>query len=250
MSNNRLFTIAGTGTPGFSGNGALAVNAELNAVDGIAIAANGLTYVSDQLNNRIRTFQQIAQGPLPVTLINFRAAAIGENALIQWSTTSEQNSASFSIERSADGRNNWQTIGTIAAAGNSSALLNYSFTDNNTINASNFYRLRQVDIDAKIAYSPVIVVNFRTGTQQEFTIYPNPVRDYVAVTLSSKSNATGIVKILDASGAVQLQKSVQLKTGNNAFTINNLGSLGAGMYVLQVTIEGSNAPLVKKLLKM
>ncbi len=249
VRNDKLFTVAGTGNAAYSGDGGQAVNAELNAVDGMAIDATGLTYIADQFNNRIRTFTSPSI-VLPVSLINFRAAATGQVALLQWSTVSEQQAASFNIERSTNGRDNWQTIGTVAAAGNSSTLLNYSFTDKNTLSGSNYYRLRQEDFDNTAAYSPVIVVNFRNGVQQDFAVYPNPVRDYVTITLSSSSNSAGTVTITDASGAVQMQKSVQLKAGNNAFTIHNLRPLSAGMYFLQVTIEGSKISMVKKLLKM
>ncbi|MBI2688941.1 MAG: hypothetical protein HYX27_21775 [Acidobacteria bacterium] len=46
--------IAGTGRAGFSGDGALAVNAQLNAPLGVAVAPDGTLYVTDYTNDRIR----------------------------------------------------------------------------------------------------------------------------------------------------------------------------------------------------
>ena len=49
-----ITTIAGTGTAGFSGDGGLAVNAELNAPGGIAFDSVGNLYIGDSSNNRVR----------------------------------------------------------------------------------------------------------------------------------------------------------------------------------------------------
>jgi uncharacterized protein (TIGR03437 family) len=47
-------TIAGTGTPGFNGDGGAAKNAQLNAPGGLAVDARGNLYFADQLNHRVR----------------------------------------------------------------------------------------------------------------------------------------------------------------------------------------------------
>jgi type IX secretion system substrate protein/NHL repeat-containing protein len=49
-----ISTIAGVPTPGFFGDGALAVNAQLNHPSGLAVDGNGLVYVADYGNNVIR----------------------------------------------------------------------------------------------------------------------------------------------------------------------------------------------------
>jgi len=47
-------TIAGTGTPGFSGDGGLATAAQLNFPTGVAVRYDGDVFISDNDNNRIR----------------------------------------------------------------------------------------------------------------------------------------------------------------------------------------------------
>ena len=54
VSNGVITTIAGTGSPGYSGDGGPATNAELNHPSGIAIDTAGKIYISDSSNGRIR----------------------------------------------------------------------------------------------------------------------------------------------------------------------------------------------------
>jgi len=49
-----ISTIAGTGTPGFSGDGSPATAAEFNNPPGVAVDATGNVYIADQFNNRVR----------------------------------------------------------------------------------------------------------------------------------------------------------------------------------------------------
>ena len=76
--------------------------------------------------------QQLAQRnalPLPVELVAFTATAEGPAAVrLAWATASEKNSAAFEVERSADGTV-FTPIGTVAAAGSSSAPHSYALRD-------------------------------------------------------------------------------------------------------------------------
>ena len=49
-----ITTIAGNGTQGYSGDGGLAINAELYQPTGLALDASGNLYIADELSNRIR----------------------------------------------------------------------------------------------------------------------------------------------------------------------------------------------------
>jgi sugar lactone lactonase YvrE len=51
---NSVVTIMGTGASGASGDGAASILAKLNAPEGIAVDANGVVYVADTGNNKVR----------------------------------------------------------------------------------------------------------------------------------------------------------------------------------------------------
>ncbi len=53
-ANGTITTLAGTGVPGFSGDGGPAASAQLNLPYGVAVDATGAVYVADLGNNRVR----------------------------------------------------------------------------------------------------------------------------------------------------------------------------------------------------
>ena len=54
VSNGIITTVAGNGSPGFSGDNGPATSAQLNFPDSIAVDSAGNIYISDQFNARIR----------------------------------------------------------------------------------------------------------------------------------------------------------------------------------------------------
>jgi hypothetical protein len=56
----KIFTVAGTGTPGPARDGIKAKEANLNSPEGISIDASGDLFIADTKNNRIRKVEQVA----------------------------------------------------------------------------------------------------------------------------------------------------------------------------------------------
>lgn len=110
--------------------------------------------------------------PLPVELLSFSAKATADGRiLLDWSTASEQNSASFAVERSSDAEL-WSTVLTGPAAGQSNTLIQYAAEDLAPLPGTSYYRLRQVDLDGSVALSSVVAV---THTENRLLqIYPVP----------------------------------------------------------------------------
>lgn len=97
--------------------------------------------------------------PLPVELISFTANLNNNVNLIEWSTASENNSDRFELEQSENG-NNWKLITSIPAAGNSTQLTHYVYSECFPLPIINYYRLVQYDIDGKFEiFGPIAVDN-------------------------------------------------------------------------------------------
>ncbi|MFZ4542452.1 MAG: hypothetical protein ACOYOA_00245 [Saprospiraceae bacterium] len=74
--------------------------------------------------------------------------------MLSWSTAWEENTASFIIERAGDGVD-FEIVGTVPSAGNSTKIKSYNFLDSKAT-AGSYYRLKQADIDGSFRYSAVV----------------------------------------------------------------------------------------------
>ena len=171
---------------------------------------------------------------LPIKLLSFTAQAQGNAAvLLQWVTATETNNKGFAIQRSADGAN-WQNIAFVnsdALNGNSSAQLNYSYTDVAPLNGTNYYRLVQTDIDGTVAYSAVQTVQMSVNTAQA-NIYPNPAKS----TLNVSVQTVATYQLVNAAGAIVAKGT--LNAGNNEL---NVSGLAEGIYFLNITATGAGS---------
>src|SRR5262249_37604175 len=67
MADGSFSVIAGTGTPGFSGDGGPATSAMLNSTQGITVDGQDNVYISDTNNNRVR---KILAAPPSLSVVN------------------------------------------------------------------------------------------------------------------------------------------------------------------------------------
>lgn len=191
-------------------------------VSGLAnVVSNTSVYYafSDSSNGALNIVAPAA--PLPVTLTSFtvrRAPATGA-ALLNWTTATELNSASFVVERSTSPAAGFVAVGQVAAAGNSTTVRTYSLQDAeaSALTVTAYYRLRQVDQDGSAHYSSVAVLNAGPAAAS-FTLYPNP--------------ATASTPRVNISAAVAPGYSVNL--------YSNIGQLLSSR---TVSSEGATAPL-------
>ena len=115
---------------------------------------------------------------LPIELIHFSGQVIENKVELNWITASEVNNDFFMLERSVDGQN-FTDLERIDGAGQSKELVYYTFTDYNPMSPISYYRLRQVDFDGTIAYSPVVRVEIEAFLlKDEVKIYPNLIPKY------------------------------------------------------------------------
>ncbi len=168
---------------------------------------------------------------LPVKLTYFTATAVKSAVALNWVTASELNSSYFGIERG--GGLSFAGIGRVNSKGSSSQLQQYTFTDLQPMQGDNYYRLKMVDKDGKVAYSNT--VHFVFGTAPYLQAYPNPAKGSVSVNgLSSPAS----LLLIDASGKVLRRAAAT--GGSHAF---NIQSLAAGIYFIQVKQDNKTTVL-------
>ena len=201
------------------------------------IAATAASLAQNTVTFNVTSFSQTVIGtlgtsPLPVELVNFTAERRDDAGLLRWATASEKNSAYFAVESSPNGRD-FRELGQVQAQGTSSQAHEYQFVDAQLTRygvKTVYYRLRQVDQDGTVAYSPVRTLSLPTVTgPAQLLAYPNPAHDKVQVILT---NATTIapLELFDAVGRLVRSQPVSASEIEMALP---LSGLPAGVYVLR-----------------
>ena len=194
----------------------------------------GLTHTN--LNNTFYIGASSTQNPLPAKLIQFNGIIYSKDALLNSTTASEQNVSAFFVQRSADG-SVFTDIGKVSANGNSSTVLNYSFTDELVFEKSqlSFYRLRIADNDFKEAYSDIIALHSNDLTNPAVLI-ENPVHSTAQLAFSEEITGVVQVRLVDLHGKELLR--MDSKLNQEKILKIDLENIEAGLYLLQVMHNG------------
>lgn len=167
---------------------------------------------------------------LPIELISFNAVLKKNLVLLTWITSSEINNDYFTVERSIDGIN-FEVIGTLNGAGNSTAILNYQLTDDDPFLGTNYYRLKQTDFDGKYTYSEVRAVSLKEKGLVRITMDPE-LNDFT-LSIYSKENAKADIKIYNSIGQLVFWDRKLINKGENKLPL--FGFFDSGMYYYTVS---------------
>jgi hypothetical protein len=176
---NRVYQLSGT-PAAFSGSVQINyADSELNGITESALVLNtnnGSTWTSyadnatkDATNNTLITASLSAiamteltlstAAALPLVWQSFTVSKQNNSAVLIWTTSQELNTKNFIVQHSSDGKI-WNDLTSIQAAGNKSSTSLYSYNHSNPSNGNNYYRILQLDIDAKYNYSDIKTANF------------------------------------------------------------------------------------------
>ena len=139
------------------------------------------------------------------------------------------------MEQSKDG-NNFEVIGIVKGAGNSTTTKNYSFTDEHPLAGKNYYRLKQTDYDGNFTYSKIISINNQQTNKLSINIYPVPAGNILKYEFSIEQNAVMNVSVIDVLGNVVIKQETKAVKGINNFKLN-INQLSQGIYFLKVNNE-------------
>ena len=139
--------------------------------------------------------------PLPVTLRNLQATPYRTTIHLTWITATELDHAGFHVEHATDARR-WQPLGFVRGAGTTDTPQHYRFEHPDPAAGVNYYRLRQVDHDGTIEYSPTVTARWQPATRSGYTITPNPAISGTVLQLdfATELTAPATLEIFDATG--------------------------------------------------
>jgi hypothetical protein len=225
--------ISATGVMNFSiSNGQMkrTLDASIDVAGGNNIIAYSTGATPSQRCNQAAFTTSTTGCTLPVELLAFEAAYLpGQGTHLSWTTASEKNSAAFVVEsQEAASAGTWQDVARVAAAGTSPTTRTYSALDSQPLAGTRYYRLRQLDLDGTVTYSPVRAV--QGAAQATLAAYPNPATRAVQLCGPLMAGATAQVRLLDATGRCVVQQAGP--AGQAAFSLPLVG-VAPGLYLVE-----------------
>lgn len=177
--------------------------------------------------------------PLPSRWLAFDAVRQGNDLVkITWSTGNETAISKYEIQftnsREAVTNNKFETIGTSIAKNTTTA--DYLYLDERKGKSGDyFYRIKQVDSNGNIFFSPVILIHFSIQ-DFEVKLYPNPVKDNLLVAIETNANKTLQLVIFNMAGQQLYKQSWLAQTGTSQQTVpfKKLGIIH-GIYTVAIT---------------
>ena len=220
-------------------NGYIVGSGGVSAADNVDNSANpqtnwaGVTWCAGGNGINVDPLLEDCSGPcnvvLPVEIAHFEAVPAAEGIVrLAWTTTVETNSLHFRIERSYD-LQEFEWVGEIDAAGNSTEQLNYELNDQDHRGGLIYYRLTEIDIEGQEHVHGQVVSAFIEAPEQLFVAYPNPAKDVLTVQVDLESVESATIEIVNLQGAIVHTQKINASTQQI-----ELRDLPRGLYMLNL----------------
>ena len=169
---------------------------------------------------------------LPIELLNFDAKLENGKVKLNWTTSSEINNKEFVVQRIAYRGDGFEDVTTVPGSGNSNQIKNYSAVDESPLKGLSYYRIKQVDFDAKYSHSEIRLINNNPKT--ELSIHPNPVLAGETVTIEFGELFEGEIQLTvnDETGKLVYGKTYNTDESNISFVVPS--SLLPGAYNVRI----------------
>ncbi|MES1218139.1 MAG: hypothetical protein ABUT20_21720, partial [Bacteroidota bacterium] len=170
---------------------------------------------------------------LSANLVSFTGSLENDKAKLNWSTTTENESVTFEIEKSIDGEK-YFTIGTVNGHGDYDATINtYSFIDPDAVTGTNYYRIKMVSKNDRTKYSRTVLLEPATKSLTVLKAI-NPFTSQLDFYVNAPKSIATEADLLDNFGRPVRNIKCNLIAGSNHLVFNNTQSLPPGAYTLRI----------------
>ncbi|TKB99074.1 glycosyl hydrolase [Pedobacter cryophilus] len=181
----------------------------------LTIGNNSIEFTETPILDRIQIIK-LPPTTLPITLTNFSAEVKEYGVKLNWQTAQEVNNQYFELLK-ADDKKEFKVLAQIKGTGNSNSPKFYSFADFNPITGTNYYQLKQYDLDGKFETFNPIAVKFGLA-EDNFSLLSTSASS-VSVSISSATAKEGVISYLGIDGRILYKQNISVKSGLNTFNI-------------------------------
>lgn len=174
---------------------------------------------------------------LPVSIISFDAIVENNSKVnLNWLAYESADFQGYDIERSKNGTD-WEVIGFVPGTINGET--SYRFTDNEPFPGNSRYRLRLAENKGSIRYSDTRMVKIIVPTA-DILLYPNPAIDQASLSVKTdKAYSQARLRIVNAIGKEMVNQKLKLAKGINNINLPIQSSWPAGIYIVQINLNGN-----------
>jgi hypothetical protein len=185
---------------------------------------------------------------VPIQLASFTASLVPEGVMLEWMTVTETNNYGFYVERRAENEPIFSELpkSFVAGAGTTLEEQHYSWTDENVIDGTYYYRLKQVDLNGDFTYSNEIIVvvgltDVIEAAPREFSLkqnYPNPFNPSTTIKFSVEHTEQVILKVYNMLGQeVATLFNGIAEAGRYYRVIFDASQFGSGLYIYHIVTD-------------
>jgi type IX secretion system substrate protein len=185
-----------------------------------------------RLSAQVATSDDATPNVLPSLLMSFTGEVNGSAGQLNWVAENQTDIKWFVVEKSTDG-NNFDSTGIVTGLNNAYST-EYQYMDTHLFSGSNYYRLRQLNMDGSISYSKVISIDNSASVAAKMDLYPNPAVSMINYTITTSSSDQVIFQVFNLAGMLVTSGSQQLAAGVNQQSIA-IAELKSGSYFLKVS---------------
>ncbi|MES2554656.1 MAG: T9SS type A sorting domain-containing protein [Bacteroidota bacterium] len=232
-------TLTGSGTPNgstpwASGTPAVGTITSGGVVTGISVGTTTITYMNS--SGCIVTAIVNVVSPLPIELMYFTATLNELQAVdLLWATQTEIDNDYFIVQRSTD-LFNWEEIAVVQGAETSQILNEYRTLDAEPLIGTNYYQLKQVDLDGAFKVSDIQSVIIAGA--ENVVGYPNPATDCFHLIGQNIENQQ--IVLTNHLGQRML---CEMTIVSEDHLLIDTRTLATGIYYVQVLKDGENQVL-------
>jgi hypothetical protein len=166
---------------------------------------------------------------MSVELKSFSGRNNGENNMLEWTISSKNDLAFFTLEHSVDGYN-FEEVKKVQAVRNSTTPYNYETIDKHPY-ALTYYRLKKTFTDGSEIFSKIIFLT--NESPLDLNIYPNPTSGIVFYRYEASASEMLKIVLTDFLGNKIISQEATALAGLNSIPVD-MTTLPAGTYMLHV----------------
>jgi carboxypeptidase T len=161
---------------------------------------------------------------------------------LNWEAITDDEHSYFEVQKSLNG-NTFRDIGRVTSNDNP-----YTFIDPLPFVGNNFYRIKSVDNNGKVAYSYILNIVYSPSLRW-ISLYPNPAKDILQVELKLAAKDKTLLQFVDLAGKKVLENIIVTDDNIKNFPIN-ISTLTPNIYILKIINSKNEIVGIQKFIKM